>query len=569
MNKYMIAVIGMGFLTAGCSTDSIEGESKTPGKNNTEVPFSGSVVQIATRTVFDHENASQGSISTIWELSDEIGIFADGCDNFRYKATANDVSTGFAPYDEQNRITVAEGSPSYDFYAYYPYNASVGARDRLACSVPAKQFFAEGNNTAKSFMVARAVGISQLGNVELLFTNLHATLTFGLKGEGTLASMEIGPADAGVTISLAGDATCDLTAQSVIPEVTGNTSSSIKVEFTGGLRLSATETRVSIGTLPFTVPDGGLKLTFTNSDGEIFVKTVWASKNGTPIAANSQIYTLLSDLAPGDFASVPAWIGKTWILQAPATSGGSNYAYTITDPGTSDLPAGGKGLGLLTDHLDTKGYMVYIKKWDGTTPNYTRPLSFRAYPPFIMALQYEWDNTLRFGFTRKEGDLIEGTLVYGPGADGKYATFPEITANLSDPPRTLKLEALLRHIPLGNGTFSYDTASGVMKLYDADGNLYSTTNTLGTIKNTAGTADIAIAGGFTYTNDGTGKESLQLRFTPATQEFSAASYSGQDMTGLTSTEPYVLQIYGSRTTALNVYNLSCTKEVWYDLVPAE
>lgn len=121
MNKYMIAVIGMGFLAAGCSTDSIEGENKTPGKNSTEVPFSGSVVQIATRTVFDHENASQGSISTIWELSDEIGIFADGCDNFRYKATANDVSTGFAPYDEQNRITVAEGSPSYDFYAYYPY----------------------------------------------------------------------------------------------------------------------------------------------------------------------------------------------------------------------------------------------------------------------------------------------------------------------------------------------------------------------------------------------------------------------------------------------------------------
>lgn len=166
-------------------------------------------------------------------------------------------------------------------------------------------------------MVARAVGISQLGNVELLFTNLHATLTFGLKGEGTLASMEIGPADAGATISLAGDATCDLTAQSVVPEVTGNTSPSIKVEFTGGLRLSAAETRVSIGTLPFSVPDGGLRLTFTNSDGEIFVKTVWASKNGTPITANSQIYTLLSDFAPGDFTSVPAWIGKTWILQAP------------------------------------------------------------------------------------------------------------------------------------------------------------------------------------------------------------------------------------------------------------
>lgn len=269
---------------------------------------------------------------------------------------------------------------------------------------------------------------------------------------------------------------------------------------------------------------------------------------------------------------LPGWLDRTWTLPGPASgNGGSPYAYSVTGPddAAKEKYPGQQPLGRLTNHLDTKGYMIFLIGADGAN-KYTRPLTFYKWANFIPSIIDDYDNTFRFSFDHLNDDAtcILGTFKMGAGADGKYTEFPEIVIKDASEQvnRTLDLEKLLRRIPK-EGTFEFDLTTEIMKLYDKNGRLYSMTSTRGTIIQNDGKTAEAIGKVFTYDEAAC---TLQMRFRIAPEEQqklkgSASMYSGK-LTLISSNTVDYVNITGSNAVPQNLYLMSGTEEVWYDFV---
>lgn len=261
---------------------------------------------------------------------------------------------------------------------------------------------------------------------------------------------------------------------------------------------------------------------------------------------------------------LPTWIGKTWTIKKSATSGGALHNYTVIGAGAAQYP-GANPLGRLTDHLDTKGFMTFIKTTDGVN-KYTRPLSFYKFGGLIPSIMAEYDNTLTFSFTGLSADskLLLGELEYGAGPDGKYTDFPVVTDTnpKTGVVTTVDLAALLRQFPMGKSTFSYDLTLGTFTFYDDMGRVFSTTSTRGTVIANNGSTTVTIDKAFTY-DEAAG--AMQLRFQPRQQKLPGMYTEYTDMKRVSSTVPWV-DLSSSTATSVIFYQLSGTEEVWYDLV---
>lgn len=300
--KHISTLIPLVLLLAACNRDVQQQlQPKRVKKPQGVVRFTGEIGNdnAQTKTAFDFGGAGSGTINTIWSESDCIGIFGAGTaslgSNIMYvasPATGNPSSAGF-DFDDESLSAVGYLS-GCSYYAYHPYSASQSTSlTEIDCSVPNVQTFASGDNPSKSFLVARALNVSS-ANVDLSFRNLFSTITFQLKGTGTIRSMTFKPVNPTAGVILAGDYTCDLTATEIIPQLKtgGKTYNSITLQFPDGLTLTSSAQNVSIGVVPFTIPPEGMILTFHYSDGQ-FIKTLWKDKSNTqraiPSAANIHI----------------------------------------------------------------------------------------------------------------------------------------------------------------------------------------------------------------------------------------------------------------------------------------
>lgn len=266
-----------------------------------EVVFSGMLAtdKPQTKTIFDFNGATNSHIFMQWESTDSIGIFGSydsqpTCSNLLYTALPEEDDARRSQFIFADR---QQQRPSYIPYsrymAYSPYSATQTDPTCIECSVPKVQIFGDGNNRSKSFLVSRPQWATS-SDVNLAFTNIFSTLTLGLKGSRTVYSLLLTPAESDEQIVLRGDYALNLTNPYSTPTLkSGTGGNSIRVRFPGGLQLTSQEVRVPIGVAPFTIPEGGMRLTFDLGD-ETLSRVIWKNKTQQQRAvlatANTHLY---------------------------------------------------------------------------------------------------------------------------------------------------------------------------------------------------------------------------------------------------------------------------------------
>ena len=197
-----------------------------------------------------------------WEAGDQIGVSTSTQNNVCYSAvTAGETASKFTS-------TAEAPSEGETLYAYYPYSQGEGD---VTVTVSESQVWPAENST-KVFLTGQAAVTGSKVNIPM--KNLLAMLSFGLKGQGvTLASMTIAPAVEDNCSALTGSCTFNPVG-GTLSESAG-TGKVINLEFKDRLALTENPTYVSVSVLPFTCTAGGFVLTFTDSEGKKFEKTIW------------------------------------------------------------------------------------------------------------------------------------------------------------------------------------------------------------------------------------------------------------------------------------------------------
>lgn len=260
---------------AGCSKDLSNG-------SNTNTPlFSGNFVDNSSRITIGDHTPGDTKAPIYWNQTDEIGIYANytGKDsnsnnNIQYVATTTTqaAATNFKPYSPTSFIDIPIGTQgNIDYYAYHPYNSSVGTNyTKIPSPINSKQSYnalAGGNNV---FMTAKAS--SSATNVELQFANAFSLIYVGVKGTAKIDKItienELSPMSSdGGFIDLtkapkAGTSDVDFTNNGFITEQTE--SNFVSIGFDAPLQLKSEITWIPIMVFPFYY-DAGLALHVTIS----------------------------------------------------------------------------------------------------------------------------------------------------------------------------------------------------------------------------------------------------------------------------------------------------------------
>ena len=238
---------------------------------------------------------SEGNLA--WEAGDKIGVCTTTQNNVCYTAVSAGTATSLFS------SSAAEPAAGETLYAYYPYAEAEGD---ITVSVSENQTYPAANSS-KMFLAGQATVSGSKVNVPM--KNLLAMLSFGLKGQGvTLASMTIAPAVEDNCSALTGSCTFNPVG-GTLSESAG-TGKVINLEFKDGLALTENPTYVSVSVLPFTCTAGGFVLTFTDSEGKKFEKTIWETTTDlTPdaiagkvhVAANAHISQNIAALESNTF----------------------------------------------------------------------------------------------------------------------------------------------------------------------------------------------------------------------------------------------------------------------------
>lgn len=171
--------------------------------------------------------------------------------------------------------TTSSPAPSdhnFRFYAYYPYSGATADRKAIAAAAPAEQPYT-GRANGGLYTASKSV-TTVVPTVELEFRNIFATMELYLPddlldedGNSVVKTLTLKPAVAeNFSGALAVSGTYDLTT-GAFTENPASRSQQIAVDFGAqGLTLSEAYTKVPLVVAPFTVPEGGFEVTFTDRD---------------------------------------------------------------------------------------------------------------------------------------------------------------------------------------------------------------------------------------------------------------------------------------------------------------
>lgn len=260
---------------------------------------------------------SEGNLA--WEAGDKIGVCTTTQNNVCYTAVSAGTATSLFSSG------AAEPAAGETLYAYYPYAEAEGD---ITVSVSENQTYPAANSS-KMFLAGQATVSGSKVNVPM--KNLLAMLSFGLKGQGvTLASMTIAPAVEDNCSALTGSCTFNPVG-GTLSESAG-TGKVINLEFKDGLALTENPTYVSVSVLPFTCTAGGFVLTFTDSEGKKFEKTIWETTTDlTPdaiagkvhVAANAHISQNIAALESNTFEE--PLTGNYFLISPEDVTSSSSY----------------------------------------------------------------------------------------------------------------------------------------------------------------------------------------------------------------------------------------------------
>lgn len=270
-------------------------------------------------------NFSSAKAGGEWSSGDVIGIQAtctrDGVENVGMSANATacfvPVSDGASSYlvkksDDDNIVALA-GDHNFRFYAYTPYDASIVDLSRLPADIPSEVAFGE---TVTGLYVADASVTDVVAPVAMDFTGISCMLNLRIpddivaESSTVLKRMVIKAAEgAQLEDDIAYDAWYNIYTGEVT-RVAGSGSREIVVDFGNeGYTMAPGYTPLSVLIAPFTVPEGGFSVEFTDINDDTNTVPLLANNAGESYSLGEVIDFTLSSSSDG---IVPCYSPVEW-----------------------------------------------------------------------------------------------------------------------------------------------------------------------------------------------------------------------------------------------------------------
>lgn len=260
-----------------------------------------------------------------WAAGDVAGIFATCTRNetentpmsenapARFMPLADGPVSYLVKTDDDNSIVSLASDHNFKFYAYAPYDESQTDLTKLSANVPAK---AEMGKDIDILYVAKRSATSVVAPVELTFGSISALVKVKIpddivaENNTVLKKAVIRPADPdSFTGSLAYDATYDLR-EDKITVVPGTERREIEIDFgENGYEMASGYTPVNFLMAPFTVPENGFSIEFTDIEGNTNTVPFLNNEAGKEYGAGSVIEKTLSSSSDG---IVPCYSPVEW-----------------------------------------------------------------------------------------------------------------------------------------------------------------------------------------------------------------------------------------------------------------
>ena len=208
--------------------------------------------------------------------------------------------------DDGDNILAMAGDHNFNFYAYAPYDPAITDIGNIAVNVPSKVTFAPGMEAGGLYVAKKSV-TSVVAAVPLDFKSVVCSMRLRVpsaivdeEGGTVLRSLVIRPVDEGAFDGeLAFNASYNLNTDVLTPEP-ASLSKTITVDFGAqGTTLTSSYTDVNLLVAPFTVPEGGFELVFTDVNGFENVIPFLAKNEGKEYPAGSAITETVSTSSDG------------------------------------------------------------------------------------------------------------------------------------------------------------------------------------------------------------------------------------------------------------------------------
>ncbi len=252
----------------------------------------------------------------VWPEGSELGIIATCTRNGQEKTIMSENSIAryvvgevgdiskLNAVSEADKIISIKGDYNYNFHMVYPYPEGEIDLSSIPVSVPVVQNHKDGIMKSLTFLGSAKV-LSVVPTIQVNVTTMFSIVEFNVPNdlrdgfESTIKTLKVVPSE-GFTGFLAQGGTYNIYDDTFTPSVTYS-ANEITLNFGDGLTLKDPYTKVYLAVAPFTVPEGGLKLTFTDIDGTVTDIIALGSERevGTSVVAGETLVTYLSGFSDG------------------------------------------------------------------------------------------------------------------------------------------------------------------------------------------------------------------------------------------------------------------------------
>ncbi|MGN0188053.1 MAG: fimbrillin family protein [Candidatus Cryptobacteroides sp.] len=251
---------------------------------------------------------------SVWSKDDVIGVYASCSRGGNTTQMSEQSPASFFPTDDgqassslvkmtvNDAITALKGDNGFSFMAFMPYDGSNADPEALPADIPAELTYGE---SPQNLYVAKTVVTGVIAPVKMTFStpsclvNLRIPDDIVSESNTVLKKMVLKPASDGSGSEIAYKATFNLETWTT-NIVAGSGSKQITMDFgASGLEMESGYTDISFLMAPFTVPEDGFSLEFTDIKGNTNTIPFLNKKIGEKYPSGSVIDQTLSSSSDG------------------------------------------------------------------------------------------------------------------------------------------------------------------------------------------------------------------------------------------------------------------------------
>ncbi len=383
----LFAVFFLSLLSVSCeqNTDNNQGYSA----NEYEVNFSASSLAVIP------EGSVFGIAATCTRGEAEGVVMSDNALS-SYRAAEAGTTVRLVASTEADKVINKSGDHAYSFVAAYPFPEGAASMSAIPVAVPTVQSFSDG---IISFMpmIAAAKTSNVIPTIELQFKSIFSVIEFSIPADpvfedevSTLKKMVFRKADKSLPLTVSGTVNA-MTGEFMPGTAAGATE--VCIDFGDeGWRVPAEGGKVQMLVAPFTVPEGGMELEFTDMAGASNVMAVMSSDEGVKVKSGDAIAVQVSRIDDGIVPVTfpvyfPIGFAPDKIVDMKSTDiGYTNAANQPLWRGTNGTP--GDGIYIDDLHPDkgvfiSKQQEIARAKWHWVNPVDSYRLADKTYRPFL------------------------------------------------------------------------------------------------------------------------------------------------------------------------------------------